>query len=221
MELGQRARAAPDRSAEFRATKEQAASEFRDVGADLDYLAAIRAALPADGFFVEEICQAGFASYFGFPVHAPRQFVTCGYQGTLGFGYPTSLGVKAAFPERAVVSIAGDGGFMFGIAELATAVQHDLGVVAVVFNNNAFGNVLLDQQRLLRGPGGGRAAAQPRFRRRRRGVRRGWLQRPHPGGTGGHADQGSRGWPASGDRSEDHDRRGSGNAWKYLMPGRK
>lgn len=98
-----------------------------DVGIDLEYLAAIRAALPADGFLVEEICQAGFASYFGFPVHAPRQFVSCGHQGTLGFGYPASLGVKAAFPDRAVVSIAGDGGFMFGIGELATAVQHDLG----------------------------------------------------------------------------------------------
>ena len=163
VELGQRAGAAPDRSAEFRATKEQTASEFRDVGADLDYLAAIRAALPADGFFVEEICQAGFASYFGFPVHAPRQFVTCGYQGTLGFGYPTSLGVKAAFPERAVVSIAGDGGFMFGIAELATAVQHDLGVVAVVFNNNAFGNVLLDQQRLYEGREVGARLHNPDF----------------------------------------------------------
>ena len=162
-ELGERPGTIPDRSAEFRAVKDQTASEFRDVGADLDYLAAIRAALPADGFFVEEICQAGFASYFGFPVHAPRQFVTCGYQGTLGFGYPTSLGVKAAFPERAVVSIAGDGGFMFGIAELAAAVQHDLGVVAVVFNNNAFGNVLLDQQRLYEGRDVGARLDNPDF----------------------------------------------------------
>jgi acetolactate synthase-1/2/3 large subunit len=152
-----------DRSAEFRAVKEQAARDFRDVGADLEYLAAIRAALPADGFFVEEICQAGFASYFGFPVHAPRQFITCGYQGTLGFGYPTSLGVKAAFPDRAVVSIAGDGGFMFGIGELAAAVQYNLGVVAVVFNNNAFGNVLLDQQRLYEGREAGARLHNPDF----------------------------------------------------------
>jgi acetolactate synthase-1/2/3 large subunit len=162
-ELGGRPGTIPDRSAEFRATKEEAASEFRDVGADLDYLAAIRAALPADGFFVEEICQAGFASYFGFPVHAPRQFVTCGHQGTLGFGYPTSLGVKAAFPDRAVVSIAGDGGFMFGIQELAAAMQYNLGVVAVVFNNSAFGNVLLDQQRLYEGRDVGARLHNPDF----------------------------------------------------------
>jgi acetolactate synthase I/II/III large subunit len=153
----------PDRSAEFRAVKEQTAREFRDVGVDLDYLAAIRAALPADGFFVEEICQAGFASYFGFPVHAPRQFVTCGHQGTLGFGYPTSLGVKAAFPDRAVVSIAGDGGFMFGIGELAAAVQYGLGVVAVIFNNNAFGNVLLDQERMYEGRQVGARLRNPDF----------------------------------------------------------
>jgi acetolactate synthase I/II/III large subunit len=152
-----------DRSEEFRAVKEQAARDFRDVGEDLDYLAAIRAALPADGFFVEEICQAGFASYFGFDVHEPRQFVTCGYQGTLGFGYPTSLGVKAAFGDRAVVSISGDGGFGFGLGELATAVQYDLGVVAVVFNNNAFGNVLLDQQRLYAGRDVGARLHNPDF----------------------------------------------------------
>ena len=162
-QLADRTQPRPDRAGEFRAVKEEAARQVRDVGIDLDYLAAIRAALPADGFFVEEICQAGFASYFGFPVHAPRQFVSCGHQGTLGFGYPTSLGVKAAFPDRAVVSIAGDGGFMFGIGELATAVQHDLGVVAVVFNNGAFGNVLLDQRRLYEGREVGARLRNPDF----------------------------------------------------------
>jgi acetolactate synthase-1/2/3 large subunit len=153
----------PDRSAEFAQLKVGKAAEFRDIGADLDYLAVIRAALPPDGFFVEEICQAGFASYFGFPVRAPREFVTCGHQGTLGFGYPTALGVKSAFPERAVVSVSGDGGFAFGLAELATAVQYNLGVVAVVFNNEAFGNVLLDQQRLFDGREIGSRLRNPDF----------------------------------------------------------
>lgn len=152
-----------DRSAEFRAVKRAKELQIRDVGIDLEYLAAIRAVLPADGFFVEEICQAGFTSYFGFPVHAPRQFITCGHQGTLGFGYPTALGVKAAYPRRAVVSIAGDGGFMFGIQELATAVQYGLGVVAVVFNNNAYGNVLLDQHRLYGGREIGSRLRNPDF----------------------------------------------------------
>lgn len=153
----------PDRSAEFGQLKQRKAEEFRDIGPDLDYLAAIRAVLPPDGFFVEEICQVGFASYFGFPVRAPREFISCGHQGTLGFGYPTALGVKAAFPERPVVSVSGDGGFAFGLAELATAVQYNLGVIAVVFNNDAFGNVLLDQQRLFEGREVGSRLRNPDF----------------------------------------------------------
>ncbi|MBL4599385.1 MAG: hypothetical protein JKX93_10485, partial [Rhizobiaceae bacterium] len=64
----------------------------------------------------------------------------------LGFGFNTALGVKVANPDKAVVSISGDGGFMFGVQELATAVQHKINVVAIVFNNNAYGNVLRDQQ---------------------------------------------------------------------------
>jgi acetolactate synthase I/II/III large subunit len=97
---------------------------------------------------VEEICQVGFASYFAFPVYEPRTFITCGHQGTLGFGFPTALGVKAAHPDRAVVSVTGDGGFLFAASELATAVQHGLNVVTVVFDNGAYGNVLADQRRL-------------------------------------------------------------------------
>ena len=60
----------------------------------VQYLEAIRRVLPRDGFLVEEICQAGFTSYFGFPVYEPRTFVSGGHQGTLGFGFPTALGVK-------------------------------------------------------------------------------------------------------------------------------
>jgi acetolactate synthase-1/2/3 large subunit len=111
----------------------------------LVYLDAIRRALPRDGFFVEEVSQMGFTARFGFPVYGPRHYVTCGYQETLGFGFNTALGVKVAHPDRAVVSVSGDGGFMFGVQELATAVQHNIAVVAVVFNNNAFGNVRRDQ----------------------------------------------------------------------------
>ena len=101
--------------------------------------------LPPDGFFVEELCQAGFASYFAFPVLEPRTYVTPGFQGTLGFGFPSALGVKVANPDKAVVSIIGDGGFMFAVPELATAALHGIGVVTIVFNNDAYGNVRRDQ----------------------------------------------------------------------------
>ncbi|WP_328814129.1 thiamine pyrophosphate-dependent enzyme [Rhodococcus sp. NBC_00297] len=114
-----------------------------------DYLAAIRRALPDDGFFVEEVSQIGFSSYFSFPVDEPRRFITCGHQSNLGFGFPTALGVKAGNRNSVVVSVTGDGGFQFSIQELATAVQYRLGVIVVVFDNGAFGNVKADQHRLF------------------------------------------------------------------------
>ena len=134
------------RHAEFTALKARTQAAIQKVQPHMAYLTAMRAALPRDGYFVEEICQAGFTSIFGFPIYQPRTFVTSGCQGTLGFGYPTALGVKAAHPDKAVLAVSGDGGLMFGIQELATAVQHNLGVVCVVFNNGAFGNVMRDQQ---------------------------------------------------------------------------
>jgi acetolactate synthase-1/2/3 large subunit len=115
------------------------------------FLQVIREVLPRDGFFVEEVSQVGFASWFGFPVFKPRTYVTCGYQGTLGFGFPTALGVKVANPDKAVIAVAGDGGFMFGVQELATAVQHHIGLVTVLFNNHAFGNVRRDQEERFHG----------------------------------------------------------------------
>jgi acetolactate synthase I/II/III large subunit len=125
--------------------KARARERIRAVTPQIDYLDAIRAVLPRDGFFVEEISQVGFTARFGFPVHAPRQYVTCGYQDNLGFGFNTALGVKVANPDRAVVSITGDGGFLFGVQELATAVQYGINLVTIVFNNQGFGNVRRDQ----------------------------------------------------------------------------
>jgi len=154
-----------DRTEELVALKAGVAARIRDLGPELEFLDAIRAVLPPEGLFVEEVCQAGFAAEFGFPVDAPRTFVTCGHQGTLGFGYPTALGAQAADPARPVVSIAGDGGFMFALQEIATAVQYGLNVVAVVFDNNAYGNVQLDQQRLFDGRILGTTLVNPDFAR--------------------------------------------------------
>ena len=126
--------------------KAEAHAAIQEIQPEVAYLDVIRDVLPRDGYFVEELCQVGFTSYFGFPICEPRTYVTPGYQGTLGFGFPTAIGVKAAAPERAVVSVIGDGGFMFGMPELASAVQQDIGLVTVLFNNRSFGNVRRDQQ---------------------------------------------------------------------------
>ena len=135
-----------ERRAAVAKAKVDAAAKIQGVRPHVDHLQAIRRALPRDGILVEELCQAGFASYFAYPVLAPYTYVSPGFQGTLGCGYMTALGVKTAHPDRPVVSIIGDGGLLFGIGEFATAVQHGIGVVTVLFNNGAYGNVLRDQQ---------------------------------------------------------------------------
>ena len=139
------------RQSEFQRIKDDTLAAAQQVQPHMEYLRVIRKVLPRDAILVEEICQAGFTSYFGFPVYEPRTFVSCGHQGTLGFGFPTALGVKVGNPGKAVVSLTGDGGFMFGVQDLATAARYQINVVIVLFNNNAYGNVMRDQQNLFEG----------------------------------------------------------------------
>ena len=112
----------------------------------MQYLQAIRDVLPRDGIFCDEITQVGFVSWFGFPIHRLRGHINCGLQGTLGYGFATALGVKAANPETPVVSISGDGGFLFTATELATAVEYGINLVTIVFNDNRYGNVYRQQK---------------------------------------------------------------------------
>jgi acetolactate synthase-1/2/3 large subunit len=90
---------------------------------------------------VSELTQIGYAANACFPVYAPRTYLTPGYQGTLGSGFATALGVKAANPGRPVVSVTGDGGFSWTLPELSTARKYQLATVTVVFNDGYFGNV--------------------------------------------------------------------------------
>ncbi|MDR0212270.1 MAG: hypothetical protein LBJ33_24295 [Pseudomonas putida] len=126
--------------------KAAAAIAVETVQPQVSYLQAIRDVLPRDGIFVDEVSQVGFTAIFGLPMYSPRTFITSGHQGTLGYGFPTALGVKVANPDKAVLSVCGDGGFMFAAQELATAVQYGINLVTVVFNNQAYGNVYRDQQ---------------------------------------------------------------------------
>src|SRR5215213_4151757 len=99
----------------------------------------------------------------GMPVEQPRTFLGSGYQGTLGNGFPTALGAQVGNPDRAVVSINGDGGFMFNVQELATAVQHNIGVAIVVFDDGAYGNVRRIQESLFDGRTIGSDLKNPSF----------------------------------------------------------
>ncbi|MCY4062992.1 MAG: thiamine pyrophosphate-binding protein [Chloroflexi bacterium] len=129
------------RAAQMRELKADWAKTSAYLEPQRSYLAIIREELGEDGIFVDELTQMGYAARIIMPIYKPRTYLSSGYQGTLGYGFPTALGAKVARPDVPVLSIAGDGGFMFSVGELATAVQHRIPLVAIIFNNDAYGNV--------------------------------------------------------------------------------
>ncbi|MFI5033545.1 MAG: thiamine pyrophosphate-dependent enzyme, partial [Reyranellales bacterium] len=132
--------------------KAQVTKKVHDLLApQLTYLVEVRKALPDDGILVDELTQMGYAARFAYPTYKPRTFLSPGYQGTLGWGYATALGAKVAKPDTPVLSINGDGGFMFTAMEMATAAQNNIGTVAVVFSDGAYGNVKRIQQQSFKG----------------------------------------------------------------------
>jgi len=139
------------RRSTIREASAAALKEIQSVQPQMAYLNILREVLPSNAIVTDELSQFGFASWYGFPIYEPRTFISSGYQGTLGSGFPTALGAKVANPDRPVVAITGDGGFMFGVQELATAVQFKIGVVTLIFNNNAYGNVRRDQRQRFEG----------------------------------------------------------------------
>lgn len=105
------------------------------------FVRALRAAIPEDGVLVNELTQVGYFARVAYPVYQPGTLIGPGYQGTLGYGFPTGLGIAAGNPDRVVVSITGDGGFGWTLQELATAAKYKLSHVVVVFADGNFSNV--------------------------------------------------------------------------------
>ncbi len=130
------------RKDELEALKAKTQARLREtLGPQCEYLDAIRAELPDEGIYVEDLTQVGYVGRLAFPVYRPRTYIHSGYQGTLGFSYATALGAKVARPDVPVVSISGDGGFMYNVQELSTAALHGIDAVAIVFADGAYGNV--------------------------------------------------------------------------------
>jgi acetolactate synthase I/II/III large subunit len=136
----------PDRRAELRARRDEFYNDIAGLEPQLSYLAAIRDALPIDAILVEDVTQMTFVAHFAYQFTQPRTFLSSGFAGTLGSAVATGIGAKAGAPDRTVVTITGDGGFLFTATELASAVQHHIRAITVVFNDNAFGNVRRIQQ---------------------------------------------------------------------------
>ena len=136
----------PSRKAEMQERHAAMAKRLAKIAPQLGFLDAIRAELPEDGIFVDEVTQIGFASRLAFPVYKPRTYLSPGYQDNLGWGFATALGAQHARPNVPVVAISGDGGFMFTASEMATAMRHRIPLTTIVFADGAFGNVRRTQE---------------------------------------------------------------------------
>ncbi|MCB2085744.1 MAG: hypothetical protein H6919_04645 [Sphingomonadaceae bacterium] len=112
-----------------------------ELAPQIAYLDALRSEMADDDVLVDEMTQVAYVGRYAFPVKAPRSFVHSSFQGTLGYGFATALGAQVGAGDRQVISINGDGGFMYTMPELATAMLHDIHLIAIVFTDGHFGNV--------------------------------------------------------------------------------
>jgi acetolactate synthase-1/2/3 large subunit len=136
----------PSRRDEMQERQAKLRQRLTQIAPQLAFLEAMRAELPEDGIFVDEVTQLGFAARIALPVYQPRTFLSPGYQDNLGWGFATALGAQDGRRDVPVLAISGDGGFLYTANELATAVRHRIPLVTVVFSDGAFGNVRRIQQ---------------------------------------------------------------------------
>lgn len=136
----------PSRADEARAMRERVETELRAVGPQAAMVEALRAGIPDEGILVCDTTTVAYMCHMHYPVYEPRTYLSTSYMGTLGFAYPAALGAKVARPDRPVVTVVGDGGFLFASNELASARQHGLPTVTVVFDDGAYGNSNRDQR---------------------------------------------------------------------------
>ena len=114
-------------------------------------LEAMQTAIPEDAFIVWDVTQFGYYARTHYKVNHPKTYIDSGYSFNLGYAFPTALGAKVAKPDRPVLCIAGDGGFMFNSSELSTAVKYGINVVTVIFRNDSYGNVARDLENAFGG----------------------------------------------------------------------
>ena len=133
----------PSRKAEHEALRAKMAGE-NTMEPNASIIKSLRAGAPENTILVAGMTQIGYYSRPFWPVYEPRTYLSSSYSGNLGYAYPVALGAKVARPDRPVVSVSGDGGFLFNAQELSTAARYGISVVAVVFNDSSYGNVARD-----------------------------------------------------------------------------
>lgn len=163
-EIGGRTRASQWQAAEFESIRQQTDAALRELAPlQLEIIAAIRQELADDALLVSGVTEIGYWSNLAFPVLKPRSYLTSGYFATLGYAFPTALGAKVGCPDRQVVAISGDGGFMYASSELSTAVREGINAVTLVFNNSVLGASRADQMHRYQGRAIGTDLHNPDF----------------------------------------------------------
>ncbi len=109
-----------------------------------EILNSLREGMPQDTISVWDMTQMGYYSRAAFKTYNTSTYFDSGYSGNLGWAFPAAIGAKVAKPDTPVVSISGDGGFMYNVQELSTAVKYGINVIAIVFNDGYYGNVRRD-----------------------------------------------------------------------------
>lgn len=109
--------------------------------AEIKLLDDLRRAMRNDAIVANDSTVATYWTRRYFEVCEPRTFLWAMGSGTIGFGLPAAIGAKLAKPDRQVLALCGDGGFLYSCQELATAVRYHLPIVVLLFNDNAFGIV--------------------------------------------------------------------------------
>jgi thiamine pyrophosphate-dependent acetolactate synthase large subunit-like protein len=125
-----------------RVRRARAAIEWTELSrSHLPWIAALDAALPADRIVALDSTQLAYTAQHALPVERPRSWLAPYGLGTLGPALPMAIGAKVAAPERPVLTIAGDGGVLFTIAELGTAADLGLPLPVVVWDNAGYGEI--------------------------------------------------------------------------------
>jgi 5-guanidino-2-oxopentanoate decarboxylase len=104
-------------------------------------LSAVRAALPEDAAVFSDMTQVAYLGNYAFAADRPGTWLHPSGYGTLGYAFPAAIGALIAEPNRPVLALAGDFGFQFTSQELATAVELELSLPIVIWNNSALGQI--------------------------------------------------------------------------------
>jgi acetolactate synthase-1/2/3 large subunit len=161
--LDRRGVAASSRAAEWQAARAVADDGLRAVGPQAHMVEVLRDAIPDDAVVAVGTTTIGYMCHMHFPVYESGMYLPTSYMGTLGAAFPIALGAKVARPDRPVVAIKGDGGFLFAATELATAMQYGINTTTVVFNDGAYGNSNRDQRERFGGREIGTELRNPDF----------------------------------------------------------